>query len=668
MLSGGPSSALGPGFPARLPPFVSCGRFSFVRTPFFCRLLVRFSRPGGLVIRPEPEIIFTFVQTKRSMKVLYTALLALLLFPSCRRQSGDIDSFLHNAESLMNEHPEDALSIIRHIDRRKIYSSASEARYALLYSQALDKNYVDVTSDSLTAVAVNYYDRHGTKHERAMAHYYQGRVFSNAGNFDAAIRSYSLAEDAASGTDDYYLLGLINNAVGNLHFEQYDLDEALQRDQQAASFFHRAQSPYNEALAYIGVGTVYSLKGDNEQMEIVYNKAIEIYKELNATDKILPLYEDIIIETKLNTGIDLSSIKRDLRHYYTIYNNGRIPIQSMGLWQGIYLKANELDSARLCGEIILRNRQAFNAHKIAGCYSLLERIEMARGNYPEAYRYVKQYIAVMDSINQEKEEALVLELEQKYRNRILNQSYENLKQHNDQQRIITGLVLLFSLSLLVAGLLYLRKWRENAALKMREAEAEKESLGRACRELQEQLGTVGDRVDTDDEQERQLFDALEERMVVLRNWVDKAETMKPALFMKSFRDYMTVNVKSKHALSDLQYVVNRKYFGVVDYLKAHYPELRKQDLDLCCLLCFGFSQHGICYLYNYEDIGSFYNKRSRPSGRSRASSPSSLPNWPRRRSDRPCAARGAEPLFGEDMHVIECTIFHHTRIGCAPAL
>lgn len=563
------------------------------------------------MIRPEPEIIFTFVQTKRSMKVLYTALLALLLFPSCRRQSGDIDSFLHNAESLMNEHPEDALSIIWHIDRRKIYSSASEARYALLYSQALDKNYVDVTSDSLTAVAVNYYDRHGTKHERAMAHYYQGRVFSNAGNFDAAIRSYSLAEDAASGTDDYYLLGLINNAVGNLHFEQDDLDEALQRDQQAASFFHRAQSPYNEALAYIGVGTVYSLKGDNEQMEIVYNKAIEIYKELNATDKILPLYEDIIIETKLNTGIDLSSIKRDLRHYYTIYNNGRIPIQSMGLWQGIYLKANELDSARLCGEIILRNRQAFNAHKIAGCYSLLERIEMARGNYPEAYRYVKQYIAVMDSINQEKEEALVLELEQKYRNRILNQSYENLKQHNDQQRIITGLVLLFSLSLLVAGLLYLRKWRENAALKMREAEAEKESLGRACRELQEQLGTVGDRVDTDDEQERQLFDALEERMVVLRNWVDKAETMKPALFMKSFRDYMTVNVKSKHALSDLQYVVNRKYFGVVDYLKAHYPELRKQDLDLCCLLCFGFSQHGICYLYNYEDIGSFYNKRSR---------------------------------------------------------
>lgn len=545
------------------------------------------------------------------MKVLYTALLSLLLFPSCRRQSGDIDSFLHNAESLMNEHPEDALSIIRHIDRRKIYSSASEARYALLYSQALDKNYVDVTSDSLTAVAVNYYDRHGTKHERALAHYYQGRVFSNAGNFDAAIRSYSLAEDAASGTDDYYLLGLINNAVGNLHFEQYDLDEALQRDQQAASFFHRAQSPYNEALAYIGVGTVYSLKGDNEQMEIVYNKAIEIYKELGEIDRILPLYEELVVKTQLNVGNNLRGVKNDLRRYYLEYSDGNIPLQSLGLWQGIYLKGNELDSAKMCGDLMLQNRNLFTAHKIAGCYALMEQIACMEGDYKEAYGYAKQYADMMDSVTLKKEEDLVLELEQKYRNRILNQSYENLKQHNDQQRIITGLVLLFSLSLLVAGLLYLRKWRENAALKMREAEAEKESLGRACRELQEQLGTVGDRVDTDDEQERQLFDALEERMVVLRNWVDKAETMKPALFMKSFRDYMTVNVESKHALSDLQYVVNRKYFGVVDYLKAHYPELRKQDLDLCCLLCFGFSQHGICYLYNYEDIGSFYNKRSR---------------------------------------------------------
>ena len=610
------------------------------------------------------------------MKVLYTALLALLLFPSCRRQSGDIDSFLHNAESLMNEHPEDALSIIRHIDRRKIYSSASEARYALLYSQALDKNYVDVTSDSLTAVAVNYYDRHGTKHERAMAHYYQGRVYSNAGNFDAAIRSYSLAEDAASGTDDYYLLGLINSAIGNLHYEQYDLAEALARDRKAVDFFHRAGASYNEAMTYVGIGIVSNLMGDNEGMEKEYQKAIAIYEEIGAINEILPLYEDLVVKTRLDVGDDLFAIKRDLRRFYVKYNKGEIPLQSLGVWQDIYLRAGELDSARMCGRFILKHRGSFTAHKVAGCYVQLEQTELACGNYKQAYNYARQYIAMMDSINQEKEAALVLELEQKYRNRILNQSYENLKQHNDQQRIITGLVLLFSLSLLVAGLLYLRKWRENAALKMREAEAEKESLGRACRELQEQLGTVGDRVDTDDEQERQLFDALEERMVVLRNWVDKAETMKPALFMKSFRDYMTVNVKSKHALSDLQYwsIASTTAWSITSRPTIRSCASRTSTFAVCSASAFRSTEFAtsittrISVRSTTSGAACARSWGFRPSGRSRASSPSSLPNWPRRRSDRPCAARGAEPLFGEDMRVIECTIFHHTRIGCAPAL
>lgn len=236
-------------------------------------------------------------------------------------------------------------------------------------------------------------------------------------------------------------------------------------------------------MTYVGIGIVSNLMGDNEGMEKEYQKAIAIYEEIGAINEILPLYEDFVAKTRLDVGDDLFAIKRDLRRYYVKYNKGEIPLQSMGLWQGIYLKGNELDSAKMCGDLMLQNRNLFTAHKIAGCYALMEQIACMEGDYKEAYGYAKRYADMMDSVTLKKEEDLVLELEQKYRNRILNQSYENLKQHNDQQRIITGLVLLFSLSLLVAGLLYLRKWRENAALKMREAEAEKESLGRACREL-----------------------------------------------------------------------------------------------------------------------------------------------------------------------------------------
>lgn len=76
-------------------------------------------------------------------------------------------------------------------------------------------------------------------------------------------------------------------------------------------------------------------------------------------------------------------------------------MQSLGLWQDIYLRAGELDSARMCGNLF-KTQRFFTAHKIAGCYVQLEQTELACGNYKQAYNYARQYIAVMDSINQEK--------------------------------------------------------------------------------------------------------------------------------------------------------------------------------------------------------------------------------------------------------------------------
>lgn len=87
--------------------------------------------------------------------------------------------------------------------------------------------------------------------------------------------------------------------------------------------------------------------------------------------------------------------------------------------------------------------------------------------------------------------------------------------------------------------------------------------------------------------------------------------IKPANFVREFKRYMTVDTNSQYALYDLQYIVNQKYFGIIDHLKARYPDLNKHDLDLCALMCFGFSHAGICYLYDYSAQGSFYNKRSR---------------------------------------------------------
>lgn len=56
-----------------------------------------------------------------------------------------VESQLSRAEQVMQSLPDSALRIIENIDTDDISRRSTRARYALLYSQALDKNYIDQT-------------------------------------------------------------------------------------------------------------------------------------------------------------------------------------------------------------------------------------------------------------------------------------------------------------------------------------------------------------------------------------------------------------------------------------------------------------------------------------------------------------------------------------------
>ncbi|MDE6262090.1 MAG: hypothetical protein K2M09_02150, partial [Muribaculaceae bacterium] len=60
------------------------------------------------------------------------------------------------AETIMEERPDSALAILREIDGSAL-SGESQARHALLLSQAYDKNYIDQMNDSLISIALDYY-------------------------------------------------------------------------------------------------------------------------------------------------------------------------------------------------------------------------------------------------------------------------------------------------------------------------------------------------------------------------------------------------------------------------------------------------------------------------------------------------------------------------------
>ncbi|MBE6238619.1 MAG: hypothetical protein E7113_01055 [Bacteroidales bacterium] len=120
-----------------------------------------------------------------------------------------VKNTLKDVESYISERPDSALTVLESIDRSDLRSRRSEAHHALLHAMALDKNYIDVTDDSLASVAVRYYRKHGPKKYLARSLYYKGLSYYYNMEYDKSIIELSKAEPVAAMHDSLYL-GFIN--------------------------------------------------------------------------------------------------------------------------------------------------------------------------------------------------------------------------------------------------------------------------------------------------------------------------------------------------------------------------------------------------------------------------------------------------------------------------
>ena len=121
---------------------------------------------------------------------------------SCR--SYDVNRALKDVDSYIMTRPDSALTVLEGMDRDVLRTERQRAYHALLYAMALDKNYIDVTEDSIASVAVGYYSRKGPMKYRARAYYYLGLAYYYQQDYDRAILEFTKAEKAAEVSDSLY--------------------------------------------------------------------------------------------------------------------------------------------------------------------------------------------------------------------------------------------------------------------------------------------------------------------------------------------------------------------------------------------------------------------------------------------------------------------------------
>ena len=223
------------------------------------------------------------------------AVLLLTLCLSCShtdsakvRSRHDIIRLMDRADALLGTDDSAAMAALDSIDAASISGRKQNARYALLYSEAMYKNYIPAGSDSLIMVAVRYYSVGSDIESRFRAFYQLGCIYAEMNRKPDALLAFTQAEHLSVAIKDDYKLGLLNTQLGNAFFKSFDFSRALGYYKTAFSYYskayrnsHKIHALYNIACcemqldsfkqAYSTFDTVQTMASDIEDNYLLFN-------------------------------------------------------------------------------------------------------------------------------------------------------------------------------------------------------------------------------------------------------------------------------------------------------------------------------------------------------------------------------------------------------------
>lgn len=175
----------------------------------------------------------------------------------------NIATLLDKAESLLGTDDSTALATLKDINATAMRSRKHQARYALLYSEALYKNYITAPSDSLIMTAVRYYSSTNDAEHQFRAFYMLGCIYDELGQTTDAAVALGQAEQIADNITDDYRLGLFFSQFGDIFFKSFDFERALHYYELAYEHFQLAPKKRHTMHALYDIGRCQLQMGNN---------------------------------------------------------------------------------------------------------------------------------------------------------------------------------------------------------------------------------------------------------------------------------------------------------------------------------------------------------------------------------------------------------------------
>ncbi len=527
------------------------------------------------------------------MNRLFTAIIGSLFLFGCA-DYGKVHDRMTLAESQMLSSPDSALATIMSVNRRHLRTPKDKARYALIYSQALDKNYIDVANDSLSRTAADFYNEYGPARKRILANFYHGRVLRNSGEYIKAMLSFLDAEQDIESTGDNYIAGLTYTQMGDIYKHYCDYAKSFEAYDKSREHYEKAGLIQHRNYALLYMGTTY-LNTHNPELSITTLK--HTLEEANkASDSVLMklcLCELMIVYDSNGKYRQAFNTINDLR---INFNNYLYNTDIIGCIAHIYA-ANKFQH-KATQYLNYGWSLAHNSSDSSTMYYHSARINVQINNYKQAYIDYNKSTALQLELLQESLRQPIISAQRDY----FHRRAERNRQRYTISRIITTTIAGLCVTAILAIVKYMRYRIRLKNEEINKYMATVHELRCTIRQNDNNMAPLLERLLKD---RLQLIDELGNMYYEQSNTSKQQECI-----YRKVRNVIDDLSNNKKTLAELEDIVNKCRNNKMARLRAEMPELKEKDFKLACYVLAGFSNRVIC-VFTGDTIENVYKRKSR---------------------------------------------------------
>ena len=516
------------------------------------------------------------------MKHFLSILFLVICLASCNSHSAHWDT-LSQVESYIEEKPDSALVLLEQINTAELSGKEEKAKHALLYSMALDKNFVDKTDFEVLQPAIDYYEDNGSATDKLRTYYYQGRIYHNMGNDALAMDCFVNAIVAGNESDDILTIARTHFAQSKIYYSLFDWDNFIECNKNAADYFKEAGVLNSYANCLIRIINGYTLKKEPENALHYIEECKRLLSSISQ-NRLADFYSAYLTYL-IDYGREEEIIDVITEYIQTI-SESRIDWLTISNAYLRVQKYNEILS------VLSQYTKGIDIHKDRKYYAVISDAYQNLGEYKKSLEAYEEYIVLSDSIDY-----AVYTQDTKFVKERHNLELETIKEREAKNRVF--LFATIFIILLITILLWIRARLKVNRMEKAFAEQEMEKYRLLYLQMEEERDNLTNLLAQSDELAPDIKTAVGKRLELLNKFftafitnnsdIDRTASKEMEELLAN-KDTFMVSTKLAFAGSHPKFIKYLEDRGLTDW-----------EISYCCLYALGLKG---------KEVGSYIKMRS----------------------------------------------------------